>query len=117
MSYAIASLYYGLPLKVGDSYRASGRTEEVEEAIDLRIPGFESFYSGHAGVIPAVFGVDMEVHMDECDHHTELSKFRLQPTDEEKEEYELLFNALPSALKADLAVFGHPRVFLLWSTS
>jgi hypothetical protein len=117
MSYAIASVYYGLPLKAGNSYSESGRSERIKDALENREDGFHTDYSGHASIRPGAFGIDLESSMDECSHHTDLSSLRITPSDEEIAEYQRLYDDLDDELKADLAVFGEPRVFILWASS
>jgi hypothetical protein len=89
----------------------------VEDALLNVEDGFHTDYSGHAGIRPAAFGINLESSMDECSHHTDLSSLRITPTDEEIAEYQRLYDELDDELKADLAVFGEPRVFILWATS
>jgi hypothetical protein len=117
MTYAIASLYYGLPPKVGDDFKTSGRTPRVEDALFNREEGFYIEHGGNASIQPGVFGIDMYSDMDECGHHTDLSEIRLVATEAEQQEFRRLYNGLDDELKADLAVFGEPRVFILWSSS
>jgi len=140
--YAIAEVIYGIPLctstKVKNAHgmeyleEDAKRTERVELALegqdlddeDAELPlaeskgevGFNSPYSGSSDTLPGSFGVILDA-FDEACHHIELSDLCLQPTEEQKAAYQATWNALPEALRADLAVYGEPRVFFLWSTS
>lgn len=140
--YAIAEIIYGIPLctstKVKNAHgmehleEDATRTERVELALEGQDPddenvelplastlgevGFNSPYSGSSDATPASFGVILGA-FDEACHHTELGDLCLQPTDEQKAAYQAAWDALPEALRADLAVYGEPRVFFLWSTS
>lgn len=113
MSYAIFTVFYGIPLEAPDT---GPFPDSVGEAQDMELPGFHRQYSGHAQVTPACFGVELD-QFDECDHHINLSSLTLAPTSEQVTEFQTLFDALDPEVREGLQKFGEPRVFFLTSTS
>lgn len=113
MSYAIFTVFYGIPLEAPIS---GAFPDTVGEAQDMELPGFHRHYSGSATVTPACFGVRLD-GFDECDHHINVDGLTLAPTPEQVTEFQTLFDALDLEVQEGLKMFGVPRVFFLTSTS
>jgi hypothetical protein len=134
MTYAIFTVYYGVPLdpdKRGQAALILAENdpdfEDVADAddSDLRgyleeyvdgMAGFHREYDGSASDYPMAFGVELD-GFDECEHHIELSSLKLQVTDDQKAQYQKQYDALQPEYKKVVDVFGEPRVFFLVSSS
>lgn len=112
MTYAICTAMYGIPL----SDNVNERSNIMSEFVDSDLPGVETRYSGSAMESPAAFGVELS-SMDEACHHTEISELVLEPSDDVIHEFNSLYDNLTDEIKEELAIYGPPRVFFLWSTS
>ena len=113
MSYAIFTVFYGLPLA---NNNGESRSDSLEEFVESEPHGVYTKYSGGADETPAAFGVPLG-NFNECCHHIELSKLQLVPTAKQKSEFRSLFEALSAEEKTLLNQLGEPRVFFLVSTS
>lgn len=112
--YAIATVFYGLPLNSNDTEIA--KSPLLEENIEDESAGFNRLYSGGSNCEPTAFGIELS-EFDEGCHHVELSDLKLEPTKAQYDEFTKLYNALEPELQEELKVYGEPRVFILWSTS
>lgn len=115
MSYAIATIIYGLPL-VSNDFEDLNYSEELNEALENDDAGFHRFYSGGSNVDPAAFGVILG-EFDEGCAYVDAHRLPLAPTPEQISEYVKLREPLSVALNEELDTYGEPRVFFLWSTS
>lgn len=111
MSYAIFTVFYGLPLT-----SRTGRTTAQHKFIDREPNGLHTTYSGSATDTPAAFGINLG-GFTECCHHVELEQINLLATQQQKNEYKALFEALSQRDKDVLKDLGEPRVFFLVGTS
>lgn len=112
--YAIATVFYGVPLNSNEA--EIPKSSLLEEAIEEEQDGFTQLYSGGSNCVPSAFGVQLS-EFDECCHHIDISTLQLSPTAEQVTEYKRLYEALEPELQKELEVYGEPRVFILWSTS
>lgn len=112
MSYAIFTVYYGIPLSTGRR-----RSTKMHDFIENGSEGVHTHYSGSADEEPAAFGVNLKAGFDECCHHVELSDIPLAPTEKQKKEFDALFKALSAEDQAIVKTAGEPRIFFLASTS
>lgn len=82
--------------------------------------GFIHLYSGSSDEMPSAFGVTL-ASVDEVCHHIELGGPSALPIAAEASQRELFdrqFAALPGEVQAEITkLYGHPRIFMLWSTS
>lgn len=114
MSYAIANLIYGVPLHTNDSLYE--RPESLNNALEDEIEGFLAYYSG-SGYSPGAFGIKVD-EVDECSHHSELHLAKFMANGHQHHvDYERLLKQLPKELQDQIKAFGHPRLFILWSSS
>lgn len=113
MSYAIFTVFYGVPLVINNG---GGRSASLEEFVESEPNGVYTKYSGSADETPAAFGVPIG-QFNECCHHVELRELQLVPTAKQKSEFFALFEALSPSDTAMLNELGEPRVFFLVSTS
>ena len=93
-----------------------GFDELVEEVIHEERDGFLSYYSGGSGASPVGFGVEIG-EFDEACAYVDVNTLPLVPTEEQKSQYQALFNGLNAEETELLKSCGEPRVFFLWSTS
>jgi hypothetical protein len=115
MSYAIANLIYGVPLHTNAENFV--RSEVISEALDREEQdGFLAYYSS-SGERPGAFGIKID-ELDECCHHSELHIAKFMANGHQHHvEYERLLKQLPKELQDEVKAFGHPRLFILWSSS
>lgn len=111
MSYAIFTIFYGLPLMPKE-----GRGKQLRKFVDRDGEGVHTTYSGSASDSPAAFGVSIG-GFTECCHHVEASRLPMVATDQQKAQYQALFDALTPQEQALLKDLGEARVFFLVGTS
>lgn len=111
MSYAIFTVFYGLPLT-----SRTGRSTGQHKFVDREPDGLHTMYSGSATDTPAAFGVKIG-GFTECCHHVELASLPLVATQAQKNEYQALFEALSPRDKDVLKDLGDARVFFLVGSS
>lgn len=111
MSYAIFTIFYGLPLMTRD-----GRGKQLAKFVDRAGKGVHTMYSGSASETPAAFGVSLGDFTD-CCHHVEASRLPMQASPAQKQEYQNVFNALSPNEQELLKSLGEPRVFFLVGSS
>lgn len=131
--YAIVNIIYGVPLMGRETRKRTTRGIEVDEPLCLEVArdypsdkGFISYYSGNADETPMAFGIDLDSFDEASGGFNNLSSLKIEPTPEQKEEYQRLFDNLKQ-MEADdeelkgiieeIQKRGDPRVFFLWSTS
>lgn len=118
--YAIGQIIYGVPLCSNDFHAQHPATDEnnpISEAVDNEEAGFLAYYSGSAEVSPYAFGVELG-QFDECCSYVSVRNLPLQPTQEQRDQYQALYDQQPQEIKAVLdCIVQEPEVFILWSTS
>ena len=132
MSYAIASVFYGVPatkelaLKVwecNEEYSLSQDRPGEGESEDSRVDwgyevltegyGFEAPYSGRGHPEP-YYGIDLE-GFDECGPIKRLAEYVVAPTTAEREAFEAKLAELPAWLQE--AMRPHVDVWVVWGSS
>lgn len=105
--YAIVDIVYGFQL-TGETL-----SEDLEEAFDEELNGFEKPYSG-GGDDPRAFGVVLDSFEE---GHDDISSLRMEENDDDRAKLKKYLDALPDHLVQEIESFGPPRVFFLWGTS
>lgn len=115
--YAMVDVIYGIPLNKNNGISIQ-RSDELEEAIEAEVLGMICPYSGaDIEYSPTAFGISIG-GFDEGEHHTEVSSIRMIPTENEINDFNVMFSALDPAVQGEIKeTYGEPRVFFLWSTS
>lgn len=113
--YSCATIIFGYPLV--SNRKNVGYSEDLEECIENREEGFQSYYSGSHDQPPAAFGVVIS-EMETVCAYTDLRTTRLEPTEAQKIKLNTLFNALDENLQKEIkGICPEPFAFVLWSTS
>ena len=110
MSYAILTIYYGVPIST-----KNGRSSALHKFVDLAPDGLHTTYNGSSSP-PAAFGVSLG-GFNECCHHVNIDQLSLVPTSEQKKQFNALFDALSQRNQELLNELGGPRVFFLVGAS
>jgi hypothetical protein len=115
MTYAIATIIYGIPL---DTYDADVTiSEELSNLIEDQEGGFICLYRGNSDGPGQAFGIEVS-EFDECNHHIDIKDLTFQPSLEQVKKLSDLLDALPNHIVDEMAkTFGPARTFLLWSSS
>lgn len=111
--YAIANVIYGVPLTRG--YLAELADDMNNEGVQDSNDGYLKYYSGNSDYVPAAFGVEL-CSFDEATDYLEVEKLKLEPTDEDKKEFNRLLLELDEPFR-NIIERETPSVFILWSTS
>jgi hypothetical protein len=134
MSYAIFTIYYGVPISPDNRTKVAFDlsrddpdyqhiTDEHDSDLDglledkiEGVHGFESKYSGSAEVSPIAFGIKLG-KFDECEHDIAVSTLKLEASADDKAKYQALYDGLEEEHRKVVDAFGPPHVFFLVSTS
>lgn len=112
--YTIFKVVYGVPLNKNDT--KTKWSKELEDALDNQAEGFLTYYSGAGDTVPAAFGIELDEFDDAC-HHVELLELITKPAWPQWQLYGELFAQQTPKMQKEIAKYGQPRVFFLFTTS
>lgn len=116
MAYATGDVIFGVPLvALPPTVVLSEETDEYREEGNRSL-GFIRAYSGSHEETPSAFGIEL-LSLETIAAFTDLDAAKVTVTQELKNRYEELREALPEEVRDDLLALGEPRLFILWSSS
>jgi len=115
MSGAILNVVYGIPFCGKFGNKRFAISDDLEQYIEDEDGGFIRFYDAYGDRFLVVFGVLLACHDEGA--LLEVNELRLEPTPEEFGQFVSEWENLEEPMKIEVAKFGEPRVFMIWSNS
>lgn len=109
MSYAIGTIIYGVPV----TERLYEVVADLENETALDEIGFELLYTASGSYQPGYCGVKLK-EFDECADFHVLTELMVTATDEQREQAKAMIEALPEAIRDELAPISY---YVIWSSS